>query len=114
MRTPIAIVLLLAACPPAAAQTVDYDAFEQIFGEPVTTSATGKPQKVSDAPADMEIVTASDIEHSGADNIPDVLRFVAGIDVRQYLATRRRRRHQGQQHRAQPARARPARRPPGL
>ena len=79
-----AILLLLASCLPAMAQNVDYDALEQMFGEPVTASATGKPQKVSDAPADMEIITADDIEHSGADNIPDVLRFVAGLDVRRY------------------------------
>ena len=32
----------------------------------------------------MEIITADDIRRSGADNIPDILQFVAGIDVRRY------------------------------
>lgn len=68
----------------AHAQTIDYDAFEQMFGEPVTSSATGKPQRVSDAPVDMVIVTADDIRRSGADTLPEVLRFAAGVDVRQY------------------------------
>jgi iron complex outermembrane receptor protein len=69
---------------PSQAQSVDYTGFEQLFGEPVTTSATGKPQRISDVPANMEIITADDIRRSGADNIPDILQFVAGIDVRRY------------------------------
>ncbi len=89
-RTVRVAVLLLAsatlpsATHPARAQTVDYTASEQMFGEPVTTSATGKPQRVSEVPVEMDIVTADDIRRSGATNIPDVLRFVAGLDVRQY------------------------------
>ena len=65
----------------ARAETMDYGTLEQIFGEPVTTSATGQPQRVSDVPANMEIITQDDIRHSGADNIPDILRYYAGIDV---------------------------------
>jgi iron complex outermembrane receptor protein len=77
---------LLFAAPAArvAAQSVDYGALELLFGEPVTTSATGRPQKVSEAPANMVIITQDDIRRSGANNIPDVLSFVAGIDVRRY------------------------------
>ena len=83
------VVLLAAlACalfaPLVHAQSVDYTGFEQLFGEPVTTSATGKPQRISEVPANMEIITADDIRHSGADNIPDILQFVAGLDVRRY------------------------------
>jgi outer membrane receptor for ferrienterochelin and colicin len=69
---------------PGSAQSVDYAGFEQLFGEPVTTSATGKPQRISEVPANMEIITADDIRRSGADNIPDILQFVAGISVRRY------------------------------
>jgi outer membrane receptor protein involved in Fe transport len=69
---------------PIFAQSVDYAGFEQLFGEPVTTSATGKPQRISEVPANMEIITADDIRRSGADNIPDILQFVAGISVRRY------------------------------
>jgi iron complex outermembrane receptor protein len=64
------------------AQSVNYGQFEQLFGEPITTSATGKPQKVSEVPVDMEIITQDDIRRSGADNIPDVLQFVTGLDFR--------------------------------
>jgi iron complex outermembrane receptor protein len=68
----------------AHAQSMDYGALEQVFGEPVTMSATGKPQRASDVPADMVIITADDIRRSGASNIPDILQFVTGIDVRSY------------------------------
>ncbi len=69
---------------PAPAQSIDYAGFEGLFGEPITTSATGKPQRMSEVPANMEIITADDIRRSGADNIPDILQFVAGINVRRY------------------------------
>ena len=68
----------------ARAQSVDHGALEQLFGEPVTTSATGKPQKVSEVPANMEIITQEDIRRSGADNIPDILQFITGMDVRRF------------------------------
>jgi outer membrane receptor for ferrienterochelin and colicins len=68
----------------AKAQNVDYGSLEQMFGAPVTTSATGSPQLASQAPADMQIITADDIRRSGATNIPDILRFVPGLDVRTY------------------------------
>jgi iron complex outermembrane receptor protein len=69
---------------PVHAQSVDYQALEQLFGEPVTTSVTGKPQPAADAPANIEIITQDDIRRSGATTIPDVLAFVTGVDVRTY------------------------------
>ncbi len=69
---------------PARAQTMDYGSLEQLFGEPVTTSATGSPQRVTEVPANMIIVTADDIRRSGARDIPSVLRHVAGVDVLQW------------------------------
>ncbi len=75
-------LLFAAAAVPASAQTVNYGQLEEIFGEPITTSATGKPQKVSEVPVNMEIITQEDIRHSGADNLPDVLQFTTGIDFR--------------------------------
>ncbi len=77
-----ACVGFLVMALPAVAQTVNYGKLEDIFGEPVTTSATGKPQKASEVPANMEIVTQDDIRRSGADNIPDVLQYLVGIDFR--------------------------------
>jgi len=81
---PLFLLSIMAGSGALHAQTLDYAAFEQLFGEPVTSSVTGKPQRVSEAPAEIEIVTASQIRHSGATSIPDILRFVAGIDVRSY------------------------------
>ena len=65
----------------ACAQSVDYGRLEQLFGEPVTTSATGQPQRATDAPAAMEIVTADQIRRSGALDIPGTLKQVSGLDV---------------------------------
>lgn len=67
----------------AGAHTFDYAAFEELFGEPVTFSATGSPQRVSQAPATMIIITAEEIRRSGARDIPGVLMHVAGVDVMQ-------------------------------
>jgi iron complex outermembrane receptor protein len=78
----LATLLLIPAL--GAAQSLDYGALEQVFHEPVTTSATGMPQRVSEAPVNMEIVTQDDIRRSGATNIPDVLQFVTGVDIRHY------------------------------
>ena len=76
--------ILLLDGAPLYAQSVDYAGLEELFGEPVTTSATGKPQRLSEVPVNMEIITADDIRRSGADNIPDILQFVAGLNVRRY------------------------------
>ncbi len=90
-RFPVSRKLLLAGVSALAitavssttrAQSVDYGSLEQLYGEPVTTSATGKPQKVSEVPANMEIITQDDIRRSGADNIPDILQFVTGLGIR--------------------------------
>ena len=80
--------ILMAATPTgsAFAQAMNYGELQEMFGEPVTTSATGSPQRVADAPVNMEIITADQIRQSGADNIPDILRGVAGVDVRRYGA----------------------------
>jgi outer membrane receptor protein involved in Fe transport len=83
----LAAAALLLVTLEAHAQSIDYGALEQLFGEPVTTSATGAPQRASDVPANMVIITQEDIRRSGADNIPDVLQYVAGIDVRQYSSS---------------------------
>jgi len=80
----LGLALGLAAPLPGAAQMLDYGTLEQVFGESVTTSATGKPQRASEAPVNMEIITRDDIRRSGALTIPDVLQFMAGIDVRRY------------------------------
>jgi iron complex outermembrane receptor protein len=83
----LALLLPLAAglaAPAAMAQGVDYGALEQLFGESVTTSATGQPQRATEAPAAMEIVDADRIRRSGALHLPGVLKQVPGVDVLQW------------------------------
>ncbi len=65
----------------AWAQNMDYSGLEELFGEPVTLSATGKPQRLSEAPVSMEIITADQIQQSGVIDLPQLLRRYAGIDV---------------------------------
>lgn len=69
---------------PALAQSMDYASLEKLFGEPVTASATGSPQRAAEVPANMIIVTADEIRRSGARDITGVLRHVAGVDVMQW------------------------------
>jgi outer membrane receptor for ferrienterochelin and colicins len=73
----------LLATAVAEAQTLDYGAIEALFGEPVTMSVTGAPQRESDVAATMEIITADDIRRSGARDLTGVLRHVVGLDVLQ-------------------------------
>ena len=47
------------------------------------TSAEDKVQKLSDVASAMTVITAEDIERSGATNIPDLLRYVPGVEVGQ-------------------------------
>jgi len=68
----------------AQAQSIDYGALERLFQEPVTTSATGSPQRVADVPENMEIITAEDIRRSGAYDLPGILRHVSGVDFQQW------------------------------
>jgi len=63
---------------------MNYSSLEQLFGEPVTTSATGSPQRVTEVPANMTIITADEIRRSGARDIPGVLRHVGGVDALQW------------------------------
>ena len=88
MTTRVVRALLAAAAmlvtDGALAQSMDYESLEQLFGEPVTTSATGTPLRESRVPATMEIITATEIRRSGARDIPGVLRHVVGIDVLQW------------------------------
>ncbi|MBI1686947.1 TonB-dependent receptor plug domain-containing protein [Caulobacter hibisci] len=74
-------LLVAAAASAANAQSIDYGSLEQLFNEPVTTSATGAPQRSTEAPVDMTIISAADIQRSGATDLPTILSRVAGLDV---------------------------------
>ncbi|WCL54397.1 TonB-dependent receptor plug domain-containing protein [Gimibacter soli] len=73
----------------AFAQAVNYGDLQELFGEPVTTSATGKPQRQSEAPASMVIITGEEVRRSGVRTIPDILQNYAGIDVNRYATGQR-------------------------
>jgi iron complex outermembrane receptor protein len=47
------------------------------------TSAGQKEQKLSDVAAAITVLNANDIHRSGATNIPDLLRYVPGVEVSQ-------------------------------
>jgi outer membrane receptor for ferrienterochelin and colicins len=81
-----ASAMLAVISVPATAQSMDYGALEKLFNGPVTTSATGSPQRDTDVPANMTIITAEDIRRSGARDIPGVLRHVPGVDVMQWTS----------------------------
>ena len=98
---------------PAQAQSVDYSAMEQLFGEPVTTSVTGKPQRVTDAPANIEIITQDDIRRSGATTSPTCWRS-SPASMCAAMGSRRRCRHPRLQPGQQPAADGADQRPPGL
>ena len=68
------------------AQIVDYAALGDAFGEPITTSVTGKPQRASAAPASITIITRDQIARSPARSVPDLLKSCAGIDVNRWTA----------------------------
>lgn len=72
---------LIMSASAAQAQSMDYSSLEMLFGEPVTTSANGTPQRISEVPLNMEIITAEDIARKPANNIADVLRGVSGVSV---------------------------------
>lgn len=74
-------VTLASKAPFAQAESVDYATLEQLFGESVTTSATGKPQRASEAPVAMIIITADQIKHAASPNIPGILKEYTDLDV---------------------------------
>jgi iron complex outermembrane receptor protein len=91
MRSALHLPLLLACAAtaiaaPVRAQSVDYAGLEDTIGEPVTTSVTGKPQRASDAPASIVIITRDEIARSPARDVPGLLQSYAGIDVNRWTA----------------------------
>ena len=79
--TTAAVLAAITTNTAALAHSMDYSGLESLFNEPVTTSATGKPQRVTETPVSMEIISSEEIRRSGAMDIPQILRRVAGVDV---------------------------------
>lgn len=82
-----AICAITVASSAAQAQSLNYGVMQEMFGEPVTTSANGSPMRASDAPLDMTIISQEDIARYPARAIPDILRHYAGVSVRQNTST---------------------------
>jgi outer membrane receptor for ferrienterochelin and colicins len=79
-------VAAMLGCGTLQAQPLDYGALQALFDEPVTTSVTGTPQRASQVPATMIIITAEQIRRSGAIDLPGVLRHEIGVDAWQWTA----------------------------
>lgn len=50
----------------------------------ITVTATRVPYRLSDVPAGIEVITASQIEQSGASDVGELLRAGVGLDVKSY------------------------------
>lgn len=68
----------------ASSESMDYNTLEKLFGEPVTTSITGKPILASKAPASIDILTQEDIQKSGAYDLAGLLKRFAGVEVERH------------------------------
>jgi iron complex outermembrane receptor protein len=77
------VFLVLGLPAKAGAQTdLSEASLEQLMNIEVTT-VSKKEQKLSRVAAAIFVITQEDIRHSGARNIPDLLRLVPGMDVAQ-------------------------------
>jgi iron complex outermembrane recepter protein len=74
VRLFIVSIILAAAALPALAEA-------QIKLEEVVVTATRHEEKTTDVPASVSVITEKDIENSTAQNIPELLRTEAGVQV---------------------------------
>lgn len=73
------------AVPQAPSEDLTQVSIENLMNLEVT-SVSKKEQKLAQVAAAIFVVTQEDIRHSGATNIPDLLRMVPGLDVAQINA----------------------------
>ncbi len=75
------VILALGGCIELWAEEI-LDEEKLLFTEiPMVVTAARYAQPIKEAPSSISVITSEDIRLSGADNIPDVLRTVAGVDV---------------------------------
>jgi len=84
-----AVLLLLLLSAASFAQQADLTqlSLEDLMNVQVT-SVSKKEQKLSRTASAIFVISAEDIRHSGATNIPDLLRMVPGVDVAQIDANK--------------------------
>jgi len=82
-RWPLIALSLLFLPPESLAQRDDSRITEEFFFDPIEKVITpGRTeQSIDQAPAAMTIITSREIQASGALTIPDLLRFIPGIDA---------------------------------
>ena len=71
--------------PPKQTPDLTKMSLEALMDVEVTT-ASKHAQPLSEVPAAMYVITQDDIRHSGATNLPDLLRMVPGVQVAQISA----------------------------
>ena len=79
------MVIILPFSTPRARADEDFKDFAELDLEELlnttVVSASKREQKLSEAPNAIYVITAEDIKHSGAVDIPDLFRMVPGVDV---------------------------------
>lgn len=76
-----AMIIVVAALPAVARAEINVGV--------VVVTATRHEEKTSDVPASVSVITKKDIENSTAQNIPDLLRTEAGVQVNDITGNRR-------------------------
>lgn len=77
---PVFALFLTSAAKTARAQAVSRELL--LFMEvPTVVTAARREQALTKAPATTKVITADDIRRSGVHSIPEILRYVAGLDV---------------------------------
>jgi len=82
MREPMVFILLLMLCP-GSVPAKEPELTEEVFFQPIETVITAgrTEQSIERAPATVSVISSEEIQASGALTIPDLLRFVPGLDV---------------------------------
>jgi iron complex outermembrane receptor protein len=82
LRLAILMAVALPAWPQQKTEDLTSKSLEDLMNIEVT-SVSKKEQKLSRTASAVFVITHDDIRHSGATNIPDLLRMVPGMDVAQ-------------------------------
>jgi len=77
----MSLIAILCAAPLVQARADTGDALQFYEEEAQVTTATRRPQSISDSPVTVEVITREEIEASGAVNLWDLMRFRVGMDV---------------------------------
>ena len=71
---------------PADPLAVEPESEPDAFWGPTVVTPTGQPTRASDSPSTTYVITGDEVRRSGSESIPEILRRVAGLDVRSMTA----------------------------